>query len=89
MMGEERRASRGEWKGGAARLVLGRTRVLVWKEGVVRVGWWMVVCAVRFGVSKGGGRREERRNLMHVLEEDLDFVQLDQEFVPLLYLVRE
>jgi hypothetical protein len=73
-------------------LVLRRTHMLVWKGGVAWGSWWVVVCTVCFGVSKGGGGgrgREERQNLIHILEEDLDLVQLDQEFIMLLYLVWE
>ena len=51
------------------------------------LGGWL--CALFVSGSAKEEGREERRNLMHVLEEDLDFVQLDHEFVTLLYLGRE
>ena len=57
------------------------------RSGAGRLVGGFVRCSFR-GQQKEEGR-EERRNLMHVLEEDLDFVQLDQEVVTLLYLGRE
>jgi len=57
------------------------------RSGAGRLVGGCVRCS--FQGQQRKGEREEKRNLMHVLEEDLDFVQLDQEFVTLLYLGRE
>jgi len=80
-MTEEERGSRGEWKGGVMHLVLVRTQAsgvaLEERNGAGHLVGGCVHCSFW-----GQQRKRERRNVTHVLEEDLDFVQLDQEFVP-------